>query len=90
MLIKLSCQKAGKRFFFSIRNVDFRLNACMRNTINEFGFSSNIVFISQHEISNLRFRKDVVKNALRSSLRSLRTSLHFRKERLYALSRMVR
>ena len=30
-------KKAGKRFF-SIRNFEFKLNGCMHNTINEFGF----------------------------------------------------
>jgi len=30
-------KKAGKRFL-SIRNFEFKLSACMRNTINEFDF----------------------------------------------------
>ena len=47
LLIKLGCQKAGKGFL-SIRNFDFTVDACMRNTqafiaINEFGFSSKVV-----------------------------------------------
>jgi len=30
-------KKAGK-IFLSIRNFEFKFNACMHNTINEFGF----------------------------------------------------
>jgi len=30
-------KKAGKRFL-SIGNIDFKLNACTHNTLNEFGF----------------------------------------------------
>jgi len=30
-------KKAGKRFL-SVRNFEFKLDACMHNTINEFGF----------------------------------------------------
>ena len=40
---------------------------------------------TQQEILNLRFRKDAVKKALRSSLLSLRASLDICKGRLYEI-----